>query len=96
MKKKNIDLTEGSIVSVLIAFAIPLFIGQLFQTLYHSVDSMVVGNFISGDALAAVNASSSLCNTLVGFFTGLSAGVGVVFARHYGARNYKSLQIPLA
>ena len=91
MKKKNIDLTEGSIVSVLIAFAIPLFIGQLFQTLYHSVDSMVVGNFISGDALAAVNASSSLCNTLVGFFTGLSAGVGVVFARHYGARNYKSL-----
>ena len=91
MKKKNIDLTEGNIVSVLIAFAVPLFIGQLFQTLYHSVDSMVVGNFINGDALAAVNASSSLCNTLVGFFTGLSAGVGVVFARHYGARNYKNL-----
>ena len=43
--KRNIDLTEGSIVRVLIAFAVPLFIGQLFQTLYHSVDSMVVGNF---------------------------------------------------
>ena len=89
--KKNIDLTEGNIVRVMIAFAVPLFVGQLFQTLYHSVDSMVVGNFVSGDALAAVNASSSLCNTLVGFFTGLSAGVGVVFARHFGARNYKDL-----
>ena len=91
MNRKNIDLTEGNIVSVLIAFAVPLFIGQLFQTLYHSVDSMVVGNFINGDALAAVNASSSLCNTLVGFFTGLSAGVGVVFARYFGAKNYRDL-----
>lgn len=91
MNRKNIDLTEGNIVKVLIAFAVPLFIGQLFQTLYHSVDSIVVGNFVNGDALAAVNASASLCNSLVGFFTGLSAGVGVVFARHFGARNYKAL-----
>ncbi|MBE6115380.1 MAG: MATE family efflux transporter [Erysipelotrichaceae bacterium] len=91
MNRKNIDLTEGNIVKVIIAFAVPLFIGQLFQTLYHSVDSIVVGNFINGDALAAVNASTSLCNTLVGFFTGLSAGVGVVFAHYFGAKNYKDL-----
>ncbi|MBE6103917.1 MAG: MATE family efflux transporter [Erysipelotrichaceae bacterium] len=91
MKNRNIDLTEGNIVSVLIAFAIPLFIGQLFQTLYHSVDSIVVGNFIDSNALAAVNASTSICNTLVGFFTGLSAGVGVVFAKHYGAKDYRNL-----
>ncbi|MBQ1826897.1 MAG: MATE family efflux transporter [Erysipelotrichaceae bacterium] len=91
MKRKNIDLTQGNIASVLIAFAIPLFIGQLFQTLYHSVDSIVVGNFVSSDALAAVNASTSISNTLVGFFTGLSAGVGVVFARHFGARDYDRL-----
>lgn len=91
MKNKKIDLTEGNIVSVLIAFAVPLFIGQLFQTLYHSVDSIVVGNFVSSDALAAVNASTSISNTLVGFFTGLSAGVGVVFANHFGAKNYSKL-----
>ena len=89
--KKKIDLTQGSIVSVLIAFAVPLFIGQLFQTLYHSVDSIVVGNYVSSDALAAVNASTSISNTLVGFFTGLSAGVGVVFARYFGAKDYDKL-----
>ena len=91
MKNRTLDLTEGNIVSVIIAFAIPLFVGQLFQTLYHSVDSIVVGNFINSDALAAVNASTSICNTLVGFFTGLSAGVGVVFARHFGAKDYEKL-----
>ena len=89
--KKKIDLTEGNIAKVLIAFAIPLFIGQLFQTLYHSVDSIVVGNFVDSDALAAVNASTSISNTLVGFFTGLSAGVGVLFAKHYGAKDYNKL-----
>ena len=90
-KRRNLDLTEGNIVKVLILFAVPLFIGQFFQTLYHSVDSMVVGKLISSDALAAVNASTSISNTLVGFFTGLSAGVGVVFARYFGAKNYKKL-----
>ncbi len=89
--KKQIDLTEGNIVKVLLAFAIPLFIGQLFQTLYHSVDSIVVGNFVSSDALAAVNASTNISNTLVGFFTGLAAGAGVIFARYFGAKDYDSL-----
>ena len=90
-KRKETDLTEGNIVSVLLMFAVPLFIGQLFQTLYHSVDSIVVGNFVDTNALASVNASSNISNTLVGFFTGLSAGVGVVFANYYGAKNYKKL-----
>lgn len=91
MNNKRIDLTEGNIVSVLIAFATPLFIGQLFQTLYHSVDSIVVGKFIDSNALAAVNVSTSISNTLIGFFTGLSAGVGVVFAKYFGAKNYERL-----
>ena len=89
--KKQMDLTQGNIVKVLLAFAVPLFIGQLFQTLYHSVDSIVVGNFVSSDALAAVNASSSISNTLVGFFTGLAAGAGVIFAKYYGAKDHERL-----
>ena len=90
-KSRNLDLTEGNIISVLLAFAVPLFIGQLFQTLYHSVDSIVVGNFVDSDALGAVNASTSISNTLVGFFNGLAAGVGVVFARYFGAKDYRRL-----
>ena len=89
--KKSTDLTEGNIWSVLIAFALPIFVGQIFQNLYSSVDSVVVGRFVSSDALGAVNASASISGMLVGFFTGLSAGVGVVFASNYGAKNYKKL-----
>lgn len=88
---RKIDLTQGEIWKVLIAFAIPLFIGQFLQVLYHSVDAMVVGNFVSSDALASVNASSSISNLLVGFFTGLSAGIGVIFARYIGAKEYDKL-----
>ncbi|MGI6582192.1 MAG: MATE family efflux transporter [Erysipelotrichaceae bacterium] len=92
MRNKKQNLTEGNIISGLIAFALPLIIGQLFQTLYHSIDAIVVGKFVDSNALAAVNASTSICNTLVGFFTGLSVGVGVVFAKYYGAKNYEKLQ----
>lgn len=96
-KSNNIDLTEGSIVRRLLAFAIPILIGQIFQTLYNSVDSIVIGNFVSEDpvictqALAAVTASSSIANFLVGFFVGMSAGASVVFSRNFGAREYKTL-----
>ena len=89
--KRNVDLTEGNILKALIAFALPIFVGQIFQNLYNSVDSIVVGQFVSSDALGAVNASSSISNMLVGFFTGLSAGVGVVFGSNFGAKNYKKL-----
>lgn len=90
-RKKSVDLTEGNIWKALIAFALPIFIGQIFQNLYSSVDSIVVGRFVSSDALGAVNASASISGMLVGFFTGLSAGVGVVFASNFGAKNYKKL-----
>lgn len=89
--KKSVNLTEGNIWKALIAFALPIFVGQIFQNLYSSVDSIVVGQFVSSDALGAVNASASISGMLVGFFTGLSAGVGVVFASNFGAKNYKKL-----
>ena len=79
-------LTEGPIGRKILAFAFPLFLGNLFQQLYNTADSLIVGNFIGSDALAAVSSSGSLIFLLVGFFNGISVGAGVVIARFFGAR----------
>ncbi len=85
-KASSTLLTEGTIWKKILAFAFPLFLGNLFQQLYNTADSLIVGNFISSDALAAVSSSGSLIFLLVGFFNGISVGAGVVIARFYGAR----------
>lgn len=74
------DLIRGNIFTSILLFSIPLLIGNLFQQLYNTVDSYVVGNFVNTGALAAVGASASVINMLVGFFMGLSAGAGVVIS----------------
>lgn len=84
--KPSTLLTEGVIWKKITAFAFPLFLGNLFQQLYNTADSLIVGNFIDSDALAAVSSSGSLIFLLVGFFNGISMGAGVVIARYYGAR----------
>lgn len=89
---KSTLLTEGSIWKKLIAFAIPLFLGNLFQQLYNTADSLIVGNFLGSEELAAVSSSGSLIFLMVGFFNGLSMGAGVVIARFYGARDEENLQ----
>lgn len=88
---ESVRLTEGRILKPLLLFALPIFAGQLLQTLYHSVDSIVIGNFVGTDALAAVTASSSIANTLAGFFNGLSAGATVLFSQRFGAKEYDKL-----
>ncbi|MCD7863688.1 MAG: polysaccharide biosynthesis C-terminal domain-containing protein [Lachnospiraceae bacterium] len=90
-KQKEIDLTNGEILPNLVRFMLPVLAGQLFQTLYNSVDSVVVGNFVGTNALAAVTASSSITMFFVGFFTGLATGASVVFAMHFGAKEYENL-----
>ena len=85
-------LTEGSIWRKMVAFALPLFFGNLFQQLYNTSDSLIVGNFLGSNALAAVSSSGSLIFLLVGFFNGIAMGAGVVIARYYGAREIKELQ----
>ena len=85
-------LTEGSIARKMLAFAFPLFLGNLFQQLYNTADSLIVGNFIGSDALAAVSSSGSLIFLLVGFFNGVSVGAGVVIARYFGARDKESVE----
>ena len=76
----------------MLAFAFPLFLGNLFQQFYNTADSLIVGNLLGSNALAAVSSSGSLIFLLVGFFNGLAVGAGVVIARYYGAREIKELQ----
>lgn len=90
-RKSSTDLTQGNIAKQLLLFALPILLGQVFQNLYHSVDSIVVGNFVGTTALAAVTSSADISRLLVGFFTGLSAGAGVLFARYFGAKDEKNL-----
>ncbi len=85
-------LTEGSIPGKMLRFAFPIFLGNLFQQFYNVADSLIVGNFIGPDALAAVSSSGSLIFLMVGFFNGISIGAGVVTARYFGARDKESLE----
>lgn len=91
-EKSATRLTEGSIMKKIIAFTLPIFIGNLFQQLYNTADSLIVGNFIDSNALAAVSSSGNLIFLMVGFFGGISMGAGVVVARYYGAEDEKNLQ----
>ncbi len=80
-------LTEGNILKKLLGFAVPLFFGNLFQQLYNTADSLIVGNFAGSEALAAVSSSGSLIFLMVGLFNGIAMGAGVVIARYFGARD---------
>ena len=84
--KEQTRMTEGSIPRAIIRFAIPLLLGNLFQQLYNSVDSLIVGNYLGNSALAAVSATGTLIQLMIGFFQGLFIGAGVVIARFFGAR----------
>ncbi len=83
--KKDVDMTEGSIVRHLIMFAIPLLIGNAFQQFYNTVDAWVVGKYVSNEAFSAVGSLGPIINTFVGFFSGFASGAGVVISQYYGA-----------
>ena len=93
-KSKNRGLmTEGVIWKEILLFSIPLLLGNLFQQLYNAVDSVVVGNYIGAQALAAVGTSAPVINLLVSFFMGLAVGAGVIISRYFGARKKEELHI---
>ena len=85
MQQSQSDMLKGGIFRSILWFSIPLLVGNFFQQLYNTVDSYVVGNYVSTNALAAVGASTPVINMLVGFFMGLSTGAGVVISQYYGA-----------
>lgn len=92
MNTKGQNLTEGSIWKAMLLFALPVFLGNLFQQLYNTFDAWCVGFFINDDALAAVSSSGSLIFMMISFFQGLSMGAGVIIARTFGAKQYPSMR----
>ena len=92
IRKTDSDMTQGSIWRHLVEFAIPMAIGLLFQQLYNTVDTLVVGNFVSKEAQAAVGSTGSIINTVVGFCAGLATGASVIISQRYGAHDDAALR----
>lgn len=90
--RRDVNMTEGNITRHIITFAIPLLIGNLFQQLYNTVDTWVVGNYVSNAAFSAVGSVAPIINTLIGFFMGLSSGAGVVISQYYGANRHDEVK----
>ena len=84
-------MTKGSIVHHLMSFALPLLAGNIFQQMYNTVDSFVVGNYVGKEALAAIGSTAMLINTLVGFFAGFSTGGSILISQFFGAKNEESV-----
>ena len=96
MKHRKTTLTEGNPVKLIVLFAIPIFLGNLFQILYSLIDTKIVGSTLGETALASVGSVSSLYNLLTGFFNGLTLGFSVVTARFYGSGEEKALKKNIA
>lgn len=84
--RHDVDMTQGSVASHLIRFALPLLAGNIFQQFYNMVDTWVVGNYVSNEAFSAVGSVGPIVNMLIGFFSGLASGAGVVISQYYGAK----------
>jgi len=86
------DLTTGKEGGLILRFAVPLFIGNIFQQLYNIVDSLVVGNFLGKDALAAVGASFPVIFALISLIIGVATGATIIIAQYFGAKDYKNVK----
>lgn len=91
-KRQVVNLTQGTIWKQILLFALPIMGANLFQQLYTTVDSLVVGRFVSHTALAAVGAAGSVSYLLIGFFMGMGTGAGVIVSQYYGAKDYDKLE----
>lgn len=91
-KDKSMNMTSGPIPKQMITFAFPIFLGHFFQQLYNTVDSLIVGNFCTEEALAAVSSSGTMIFLFVGLIFGLFSGAGVVIAQYFGANDKKKVE----
>lgn len=97
MKRQGVlDMTKGDPVKLLLAFSLPMLIGNLFQQFYNMVDSIVVGKFVSSNALAAVGASGSLNFLFFSLCFGMSAGIGIMISQYFGAEDEENLKRAIA
>ncbi len=88
---RAVDMTKGNILKQLVLFAIPILLTNLLQNLYNAADSLMVGRFCDGNALAAVGTTESICNCLIGLFLGVGAGVSVIVSRAFGAGDVRKI-----
>ena len=95
-KNKNLDMTQGEPAKLLLLFALPMLIGSVFQMMYNMVDTIVVGRFVSVEALAAIGATSSATAFLLQVGSGLTNAVSVVLAQAEGAKQEESLRKAVA
>ncbi len=93
--KTQVSLTSGSIPGGILAFAVPLFFGQLLQQLYNMVDAWVIGNFADNDSFAAVSSTGIIVFLVVGFFAGISSGGSVVISRYFGAEDEEKVSMAI-
>ena len=91
MLRRDSDMTEGNIWLHMLHFSVPMAIGLLFQQLYNTVDTLVVGRFVGQQAQAAVGSTGPIINTVVGFCAGLATGASVVISQRYGAHDNEGL-----
>lgn len=89
---KTTMMTEGSVVKNILFFSVPLILGNLLQQLYNTVDSIIVGNYVGSNALAAIGSSTSLVYLLIAFSQGVSVGAGVVISQRLGQKNKEGVQ----
>lgn len=90
------DMTTGKILPIIMSFAIPIMIGNLFQQLYSMVDTDVVGRGVGAQALAAVGVTSPVTQLLLGLMIGMTSGMSVVIAQHFGSGNEKKTRQAIA
>ncbi|MBO7762637.1 MAG: polysaccharide biosynthesis C-terminal domain-containing protein [Clostridia bacterium] len=91
-KQHEMDMTTGSIAGNLLAFALPLLVGNLFQQLYNMVDTWVIGQTGQNAAYAAVGSVGPIINVMIGIFSGLASGAGVVISRAFGAKDREGVK----
>ena len=90
--ENTLDMTKGKPYKVILTFAFPIFLSNLFQQFYNAIDSLIVGNFLDTNSLAAVSSSGSLIFMMTALFTGTAVGAGVVISRYFGEKNYEKMQ----
>ena len=94
--KKNIDMTHGSVTKSILLFALPIFLGNIFQQAYNLADTAIAGYFLGDDALSAIGASSSLFSLLMYFIGGLNGGFSLIIARFFGEKDDEKLKNSIA
>ena len=86
------NMTQGNVTKLIMAFAIPVLLGNVFQQFYTMADTMMVGQILGVNSLAAIGASASLSNLVIGLCTGVSMGVSIMIAQYYGARDEEGMK----